>query len=217
MEESLHKFNFTLVSESESVINTPFFKKLTHVDGKLGGSEPVLYVLEAPNGLRHLLEEIYEASDKKIVLDCSLFAQLAIHLDCKIVSKVYLFVIAAPINALSMYDMSLRLCYLRPSNENAFKYLQQSSCIAKGQYLVKTNIENQYMGLGSNGLTIQTIEEWTNELKKGCELWSYISDNTFENRSHKTNFNLPLKGIISIYLKTGKLDSWHIEKDTLGI
>ena len=180
-------------------------------------------------------------SGNKIVLDCALFAQLMIHYETNPTINTCLFVIGAPVNALSLYDGSLRLCYLRPTDNDAFKYLQQSSCIAKGQYLVKTDTDNIYIGLGSKGITTQSLEEWTAELIDGCTKWSEEEDSHYlcSNGSHYRRMDLgiqgpassvlgmqapassvlgmqaPLKGIISIYLKTNRLSSWHIEKDFL--
>ena len=216
----MEKYNFTLTSESVMITSLPFFRKLTHLDGKIG-KNPALYLLNCTNGLTNLLDEIYAESGNKIVLDCALFAQLMIHYETNPTTNTCLFVIGAPVNALSLYDGSLRLCYLRPTDNDAFKYLQQSSCIAKGQYLVKTDTDNIYIGLGSKGITAQSLEEWTAELIDGCIKWSEEEDSHYlcSNGSHYRRMDLgiqeSLKGIISIYLKTNRLSSWHIEKDFL--
>ena len=222
--QQMEKYNFTLTSDSVILTSLPFFKKLTHIDGPILGSgiepkEPSLYILNCPNGLVKCLNEIYSESDNKIVLDCSLFAQLLIHFETDPMQTVYLFVIGPPINALSLYDSSLRLCYLRSTDADAFKYLQQSSCIAKGQYLVRTSDPNIFMGLGSNGMTAQPLDAWIKEMIDGCIQWSDISAmDDFSVRyssSNKHSINIPLKGIINIFIKTKRLDSWYIEKDCL--
>jgi hypothetical protein len=201
----MNKYNFTMPTIKSNITETIFFKNLEHISGEIGKS-PTYYLLNCPNGLNDFLNNISSNGIIPIQLDCAIYVQLVCYYDSNPNLDKYIFIIGAPINALSIYFPieNTIMCYLRPSNYSAFDYLQQSSCNSKGQFLIKTS-DNTYYGLGSNGPINQTLNEWISDLKNDCLTWLKMAP--------KSNYEKSLKSIINCLLLSGKLDEWHIEKD----
>jgi len=197
----MEKYNF--IMPKTNILETEFFKNLEHVSGKIGES-PTLYLLNCPGGLELFLKNISNDGEFPVQMDCAIFSQFVCYYESDPNLDKYIFTIGAPINALSIFLINPKICYLRPTHDDSFTYLQKSSCDSKGQFLIKRS-EDLYYGLSSDGPITQTLNEWISLLKNDCEEWLEVSP--------KNSYETSLKGLIKCLILMNKLDTWHIEKD----
>ena len=156
--------------------------------------------------LDQFLERLHDGVD--IPLDCALFVQIVNLAQEVWEHKVVLI-------SSGLYIMSSGLHYISPMNEDIGKYLQESTCQSKGEWVVKVSDEEDeagelFLGLGNEGPVVQGFSEWALYLKNNIRTWSEVERDIM---SH--SFDSSVRGMTACYLSLNMLDSWCMQEAPL--
>lgn len=201
-------FQFKMIQKSSR--RPPIFQA-----GKLIKYAPGAVALEYDRSLREVLNEI-EAKESSVVLDCTLFVQVAAIILAGRIDYPGFFL--DPMGAgmlLANSKITQRpMTYLAVKDRKALGLLQQSSLLNKGQWLLPLG-DDRYLGLSNDGPLKASEEVWTARVKKS--LFEEIAAGTeIENRF---GFDCELSALIEsasksigwILHKQGRLDDWELK------
>lgn len=124
------------------------------------------HALRFSRSLRSVLTEL-QNRDGAIVVDCTLFAQIAAHiLEEHLDDPVFMLDPQGGTMALVVAQMMDRqLVYLTVRNPHTLSLLQRTNLMNKGQWLLPVG-EDRYLGLSSDGPLVASEAQWTARLKK---------------------------------------------------
>ena len=197
----IKSFRIKLINIGDSIKELPILKICKHISGI--HPSPELYEFPTPDGLIVALQEIYP--DGEIILDCALFSQIYAYYTNDPMKTEYTFVLGLPINYTTLYNYEFyKLFYLLPSDQEAASNLQKFHFIGNGQWLVYDD-DDKYIGLCSYGVVKNSLEWWINKCITTCVKYSETPAENIRQMSEK--------GIIDIYIKTGRLKKWYIESN----
>jgi len=195
----LNNFKFELIKIDDSIKELPILKCCKHISGIY--PLPELYEFSTPNGLTVELQRLYPEGE--IILDCALFSQLYAYYSIDPMKTEYTFILGLPINYTTLFNCEFyKLFYLLPTDQQVASNLQKFQFVGKGQWLVYDS-DDKYIGLCSYGVVKNSLEWWINKCITTCIKYS---ETPAEN-----NIQISEKGIIDIYIKTGRLEKWYIE------
>lgn len=124
------------------------------------------HALRFSRSLRSVLTEL-QNRDGAIVVDCTLFAQIAVHILAeRLDDSVFVLDPQGGTMALVVAQMMDReLVYLTIKDPKTVSQLQRTNLINKGQWLLPV-AEDRYLGLSSDGPLVASEAQWTARLKK---------------------------------------------------